>query len=63
MQFTGSGSLTLLFDGTVCKMSTGFGRVKIGTAVSGVSKMESAMFIFAFRVDRRSMPKRPLKCG
>jgi len=42
-------------------VSTGFALVRIGMTVSGVSSMDSARFIFAFRLDRISMPRRPLK--
>jgi len=42
-------------------VSTGFALVRIGMAVSGVSSTDSARFIFAFRLDRIYMPRRPLK--
>lgn len=61
MKFTGSGSSILVFCGRLYNVSTGFALVRIGMAVSGVSSMDSARFIFAFRLDRISMPRRPLK--
>jgi len=52
-----------VFSGTVCVVSTGFVLVKIGREKIVVSRIESAMFIFASKLLKKSMPKRPLKCG